>query len=128
MMLVVTLGQQYNAGEKPTVILHTLIALQGHQPDYTSNTKQKQCSTSSYMVVIIYCSYIGYKDKAFLCSSFFFRVGNQCAECEKQQQQQQHQPIGLQPHPVKYYLLLAEAQLQLHTAVNINAVFKGKIT
>ena len=30
--MVVTLGQQYNIGEKPTVLLHiTLIAMQGHQ-------------------------------------------------------------------------------------------------
>ena len=32
-MMVVTLGQQFNIGEKPTVILYTytLIAMQGHQ-------------------------------------------------------------------------------------------------
>ena len=37
-MMVVTLGQQYNDGEKPTVILYTirLIAMQGYQ------TKQKE--------------------------------------------------------------------------------------
>ena len=38
--MVVTLGQQYNTGEKPTVMLYhtlTLIAMQGHQ----TKTNQK---------------------------------------------------------------------------------------
>ena len=42
--IIVTLGQQYNVGEKPAFILctlTTLIAMQGHQ---TSKTKQKQCT------------------------------------------------------------------------------------
>ena len=42
--MVITLGQQYNVGEKPTVILYTyikLIALQGHQQ------KGRQNNTSS---------------------------------------------------------------------------------
>ena len=50
----ITLGQQYNVGEKPTVILYctlTLIAMQGHQKNV--KTKQRQCSTPSHMVVII---------------------------------------------------------------------------
>ena len=52
--MVVTLGQQYTVGEKPTVICTlTLIAMQGHQ----KNSKNKN------IVVIIYC-YIGCKDKA----------------------------------------------------------------
>ena len=58
--MVVTLGQQYNIGEKPTVILYTYInRMQGLQ----TKTKQKHCSTSSNMVVIIYCN-IGCEDKA----------------------------------------------------------------
>ena len=40
--MVITLGQQYNVGEKPTVILYiTLIAMQGHQQ------KGRQTNTSS---------------------------------------------------------------------------------
>ena len=39
--MVVTLGQQYNIGEKPTVMLYictlTLVAMQGHR----TKTKQK---------------------------------------------------------------------------------------
>ena len=39
--MVVTLGQQYNVGEKPTVILYTYINRQGHQQ------KGRQNNTSS---------------------------------------------------------------------------------
>ena len=41
--MVITLGQQYNVGEKPTVILYTYInrAMQGHQQ------KGRQNNTSS---------------------------------------------------------------------------------
>ena len=46
--MVITLGQQYNVGEKPTLILYTfaLIAMQGHQQkgrqtDTSSNDKDK---------------------------------------------------------------------------------------
>ena len=59
--MVVTLGQQYNVGEKPIVILYTYINRHARTPD--KKQKQKQCSTSSNMVVIIYF-YIGCKDKA----------------------------------------------------------------
>ena len=59
--MVVTLGQQYNVGEKPIVILYTYINRHAGTPE--KQQKQKQCSTSSNMVVIIY-SYIGCKDKA----------------------------------------------------------------
>ena len=53
--MVVTLGQQYNIGEKPTVILYTYI----NRHAGTQKKKQrKQNSTSSNMVVIIYW-YIG---------------------------------------------------------------------
>ena len=60
--MVVTLGQQYNVGEKSTVILYTYINRHAGTPE----KQQKQCSsTSSNMVVIIYCCYIiGCKDKA----------------------------------------------------------------
>ena len=58
--MVVTLGQQYNIGEKPTFILYTyiMIAMQGHQKN--SGKKQKQNKT--WYIVIIYC-YMGCKDK-----------------------------------------------------------------
>ena len=59
--MVVTLGQQYNVGEKPTVILHTSINRHAGTPE--KQQEQKQCSTSSNMGIIIYC-YIGCKDKA----------------------------------------------------------------
>ena len=49
----VTLGQQYNIGEKPTVILYTYI--NRHAGTQEKQRKQKRCSTSSNMVVIIYC-------------------------------------------------------------------------
>ena len=51
----ITLDQQYNVGEKSTVILYsTLIAMQGHQKN------QRQCSTPSHVVVVIYMKhYIG---------------------------------------------------------------------
>ena len=62
--MVVTLGQQYkNVGEKPTVILYTYIDHHAGTPEKKTKTKQKQCSTTSNMVVIMYC-FIGCKDKA----------------------------------------------------------------
>ena len=73
--MVVTLGQQYNVGEKPTVILYTFINRRAETPDKTSKTKQKQCSTSSYMVEMTYC-YIGYKDKATTWCLSGFPDGN----------------------------------------------------
>ena len=42
--MVVTLGQQYNVGEKPTVILYTYI--NHHAGRLEKQQKQKQCSTS----------------------------------------------------------------------------------
>ena len=47
----VTLGQQYNIGEKPTVILYTYINPHAGTPE----KQRRQNSTSSNMVVIIYC-------------------------------------------------------------------------
>ena len=61
--MVVTLGQQYDVGEKPTVILYTYINRHAGKPEKTVKTKQRQCSTPSHMVVIKYY-YIGYKYKA----------------------------------------------------------------
>ena len=60
--MVVTLGQQYNVVEKSTVILQTYINRHAGTPD-KAKTKQKQCNTTSDMVVTMYC-FIGYKDKA----------------------------------------------------------------
>ena len=63
-MMVVTLGQQYNVGEKPTVIMYTYMKSACRDTRQPSKTKQKQCSISLYMVVIIYCYIlVGYKDK-----------------------------------------------------------------
>ena len=59
--MAVTLGQQYNIGEKPTVILYTNINRHAGTPE--KPRKQKHCSASSNMVVIIYC-YIGCEEKA----------------------------------------------------------------
>ena len=56
--MVVTLGQQYNIGEKPTVILYTYINRHAGTPE----KQRRQNSTSSNMVVIIYC-YIGCDDE-----------------------------------------------------------------
>ena len=58
--MAVTLGQQYNVGEKPTVILYTCTNRHAGTPE--KQQKQKHC-TSSNMVVIINC-YIGCKDNA----------------------------------------------------------------
>ena len=43
--MVVTLGQQYNVGEKPTVILYTCI--NRHAGTSEKQQKQKQCSSTS---------------------------------------------------------------------------------
>ena len=60
--MVVPLGQQYNIGEKRTVILYTYINRHAGTPQ--KQRKQKHCSMniSSNMVVIIYC-YIGCEDE-----------------------------------------------------------------
>ena len=60
--MVVTSGQQYYVGDKPTVILYTYIKKR-HAGTPDKHQKQKQCcSTSSNMIVIIY-SYICCKEK-----------------------------------------------------------------
>ena len=48
--MVVTLGQQYNVGEKPTVVLYTYINRHAGTPNKKQNI---QCSTSLNRVVII---------------------------------------------------------------------------
>ena len=58
-MMVVTLGQQYNIGEKPSVILYTYINRYAGTPE----KQRRKNSTSSNMVVIIYCYIIGCKDE-----------------------------------------------------------------
>ena len=55
----ITLGQQYNVGEKPTVILYTYINRHAGTPA----KHEKQPRTPSHMVVVIYY-YIDYKYKA----------------------------------------------------------------
>ena len=62
-MEITLLGQQYNVGEKPAVILYTYINRHAGTPEKTVKTKQKQCSTLSHMVVIIYY-YMDYEYKA----------------------------------------------------------------
>ena len=66
----ITLGQQYNIGEKPTVILYTYINRHAGTPE--KQRKQKHCSTSSNMVVIIYC-YIGCEDEVSLHGIFLLK-------------------------------------------------------
>ena len=53
--MIVTLGQQYNIGEKSIVILYTYI-------NRHAGTPEKQRNKTSNMVVIIYC-YIGCEDE-----------------------------------------------------------------
>ena len=50
----ITLGQQYNVGEKPTVILYTYINHHAGTPEKIFKTNQRQCSIPSHMVVVIY--------------------------------------------------------------------------
>ena len=55
-MVVVTLSQQYNIGEKPTVILYTYINRHAGTPE----KQQRQNSTSSN-IIIYNNNKIGYK-------------------------------------------------------------------
>ena len=48
----ITSGQQYNVGEKPTVILY--IYINRHGRDTRKTLKTRQCNTPSHMVVVIY--------------------------------------------------------------------------
>ena len=56
--MTVTLGQQYNIGEKPTVILYTYINRHAGTPE----KQQAKKYIKHRMIVIIYC-YIGCDDK-----------------------------------------------------------------
>ena len=49
----ITLGQQYNVGEKPTVILYIYINRHVGTPEKHLK-KKKKCSTPLHMVVVIY--------------------------------------------------------------------------
>ena len=49
----ITLGQQYNVGEKPTVILYIYINRHVGTPEKNIKNK-RQCSTPSHMVAVIY--------------------------------------------------------------------------
>ena len=57
--MTVTLGQQYNIGEKSTVILYTYINRHVGTPE----KQRRQKSTSSNMLVIIYYYIIGCEDE-----------------------------------------------------------------
>ena len=59
--MVVTLGQQYNIGEKPTVILYTCINRHAGTPE--KQPRQNKNSTSSNMVVVIIYCCIDYEDE-----------------------------------------------------------------
>ena len=59
----ITLGQQCNVEEKPTVIMYTYINRHAGTPEKIVKIKQRLCSTPSHIVVIIYY-YMGYKYKA----------------------------------------------------------------
>ena len=50
----ITLGPQYNVGEKPTVILYIYINRHAGTPEKTLKANQRQRSTPSHMVVVIY--------------------------------------------------------------------------
>ena len=59
--MVVTLGQQYNTGDKPIVILYIDINRHAGTPDEKQKQNRNNLSTTtSNMVVIIYC-FIGCK-------------------------------------------------------------------
>ena len=62
--MVVTLGQHYNVGEKPTVILYTYINCHAGTPDrHKKQNRNNVVHHHTYMIVIIYC-YIDYNNKA----------------------------------------------------------------
>ena len=60
--MVVTLDQQYNIGEKPTVILYTYINRHAGTPEKKRKLKRYSSTSSNMVVVIIYC-YIGCEDE-----------------------------------------------------------------
>ena len=60
----ITLGQQYNAGEKPIVILYIYINRHAGTPEKHFFFKQRQCSTPSHIHGSSNIHYKGYKYKA----------------------------------------------------------------
>ena len=50
----ITLGPQYNVEEKPTVILYIYMKSPCRDTRKTLEADQRQCSTPSHMVVVIY--------------------------------------------------------------------------
>ena len=58
--MTVTFGQQYNIGEKPTVILYTYINRHAGTPE--KQRRQKSISSNMVVIVELYC-YIGCDDK-----------------------------------------------------------------
>ena len=62
--MVVTLGQQYNVGEKPPVILYTSINRHAETPEKQQKQKHSTSTSSNMVVVVIIYCYIGCKDKA----------------------------------------------------------------
>ena len=68
----ITLGQQYDVGENPTVILYTYFNCHAGTSEKQENqNRDNVCSAPSQMVVMIYY-YIGYKYKATFFFLFFF--------------------------------------------------------
>ena len=61
-----TLGQQYNVGEKPTVILYIYINRHAGTPE-----NQRQCSTPSHMVVVILRTSIHYKGYKYKATTWY---------------------------------------------------------
>ena len=69
--MVITLGQQYNAGEKPTVMLYAyyiymLIAMRGHQTKIKQTIlstkymiKNRFITTVYYTVIVVHRPFIG---------------------------------------------------------------------
>ena len=58
--MVVTLGQQYNIGEKPTVICTlTLIAMQGHQ----KNSEDKTVHHQTIKTIIFFVTLLAISNK-----------------------------------------------------------------
>ena len=50
--MVVTLGQQYNVGEKPTVILNTYINRHAEPPNITKQTLLEYIGLSIYVYIL----------------------------------------------------------------------------
>ena len=53
--MVVTLGQQYNIGEKPTVTLYTYIDRHAGTPKKQRKKNKNKIKHGTWYIVIIYC-------------------------------------------------------------------------